>query len=1133
MARLSNASLRHIEPIINLPNVDAATVTLVLQPGVSEIYKPGPPYVVKDLGSSSTSPTPAATVTLNAPNGGGTVAQQNGLSMIVVLMTVMHAAAPSGNPTLTDSAGNSYYPTYGTIPGTNARMMLWTCYRAKFWSAAPTFSLYSGGPNITGVILHALEISGPDTIYHSQQSYSGTSTAPIAWSPNLPANDYVVLQFHSVVGNPATLTDNITNSGGATVVPAGTAMEGITAQTVAQKIGYSTKLGAVGQYGFNGTLSTSSPWYGTSQAFITGVEFPVVQLTLTPSSIEAVALVDTNTEFLVFVPSAVEVPPAHVYSDSTTAAIAFTVSSAELPIYADSASEYLGFVPSAAEVIAPVDSSTVSLKFTPGVTESVALVDANSASITFAPSATEVIQLTDSAAVGVVFTPTAIEYRTVTYVDAATVALALTPSGFSQPVYVDDGSVAFLDMVIGYESFHAMDDADVGVVLFAASSQEFAAQDDGDIVVALHRCSAQEFAGLDDGIEVIDLIAEAVSEEFTYYDDGILEAALIIEVDEYDPFFEAPTAPLLFTIGSIEGVIRFPTTGILDSFNRANGPLGSNWTVPVFTALPGAPKIVSNQFAPDADTGNDYCSAYWNPATFGPDCEIYTTIASLANSNKIIEMYLRMTGMDGTPSGYSLFTSDFSSWSINRYDNGAFTQLGTFSGGIIATDSVGFSARGNVLTFWAKTASGPWNYIFSVTDTNYNVAGYIGMAILAGTAPGVNRFDDLGGGTYAPGVVGVDADTVLLTLTHSGVETPGTGGTAYTDSATEPLVLTPSSTEVLFAVDANTASLVFTPSAVEVYARQLQDADTIAFKFTPSAAEVGAFVDASTASVITTPATADVLASTDAQTANVVFTTSGVDVLVLTDAATESLKFTVSGVEVYTALGDAAVIPLTFTESAAEVLVAVDAATEYLTFGISGVEVYTRPAITDAATIPLVLTPSSTEIHELYDTAVGNLTFTPAGADTLFAVDSSTEYLRFGVTTVEQLLTVDLGVVSLVFAVTSTDIAIFADATTETLVLTPGGTEVFVIHVEVGIVLLKFTVTGIDFYLPFVALFYDVYGVAYKRYVAELGQPIYIGVAFKRYRSETDQMRFGGSIPFKRWWSSAPTNSGHNRAYSG
>lgn len=71
--------------------------------------------------------------------------------------------------------------------------------------------------------------------------------------------------------------------------------------------------------------------------------------------------------------------------------------------------------------------------------------------------------------------------------------------------------------------------------------------------------------------------------------------------------------------------MAFPTTPILDNFNRGDEgpPPSANWTT--VTWSDGGLKVLSNAAVPEATTTGDYI-IYWNASTFGPNLEARFTI---------------------------------------------------------------------------------------------------------------------------------------------------------------------------------------------------------------------------------------------------------------------------------------------------------------------------------------------------------------------------------------------------------------------------------------------------------------------------------------------------------------------------
>jgi hypothetical protein len=92
----------------------------------------------------------------------------------------------------------------------------------------------------------------------------------------------------------------------------------------------------------------------------------------------------------------------------------------------------------------------------------------------------------------------------------------------------------------------------------------------------------------------------------------------------------------------------FPTTNVLDNFNRANGALGSNWGGNVNNY-----SISNNQLHP----GQDW--VYWTPNAFGASQEAYITLANIDQSSAEIDLLLKIQSSGGTievlyypPGGY-------------------------------------------------------------------------------------------------------------------------------------------------------------------------------------------------------------------------------------------------------------------------------------------------------------------------------------------------------------------------------------------------------------------------------------------------------------------------------------------------
>ncbi len=79
----------------------------------------------------------------------------------------------------------------------------------------------------------------------------------------------------------------------------------------------------------------------------------------------------------------------------------------------------------------------------------------------------------------------------------------------------------------------------------------------------------------------------------------------------------------------------FPTTGVLDNFNRPDESLGSNWGGTHLTRL----RILNNEA--DAISGG---YLYWNPAAFGPSQEAYLTFTKVVPAASQHSLFLKFNG---------------------------------------------------------------------------------------------------------------------------------------------------------------------------------------------------------------------------------------------------------------------------------------------------------------------------------------------------------------------------------------------------------------------------------------------------------------------------------------------------------
>lgn len=200
--------------------------------------------------------------------------------------------------------------------------------------------------------------------------------------------------------------------------------------------------------------------------------------------------------------------------------------------------------------------------------------------------------------------------------------------------------------------------------------------------------------------------------------------------------------------------MAFPTTGILDNFNRANEgpPPSANWSGPVVV---GESRLVVSANAVQGENATSICSGWWNPSTFGPDSEAFITLVSGGALVAFFGVQLRLAGPN--TAGVDGYLFDAAALAdelvIYRLDNGVYTQLGVTIAATWANgDALGGEIIGSTLQSYRKPSGGAWGAIgTSRTDATYTAAGFISFR---STGDGTSHVpgDDFGGGTVVTGV---------------------------------------------------------------------------------------------------------------------------------------------------------------------------------------------------------------------------------------------------------------------------------------------------------------------------------------------------------------------------------------------
>lgn len=180
----------------------------------------------------------------------------------------------------------------------------------------------------------------------------------------------------------------------------------------------------------------------------------------------------------------------------------------------------------------------------------------------------------------------------------------------------------------------------------------------------------------------------------------------------------------------------FPTTGIIDAFNRANEtPLAAPWTPDPPNQSWSNPNLASN-VAQGSAAG--YSAAYHITSTFARPAEVYGTLGTAGTEWRIGFIQNPDTAQ---ADGYILSIRGDNVQRIYRITDTAFTQITTVTQAVATGSVCGLSidASGNIVAYDDGVS------IMTITDTTHTGPFYLWFAVF-GTS---QTLDDFGGGVIA------------------------------------------------------------------------------------------------------------------------------------------------------------------------------------------------------------------------------------------------------------------------------------------------------------------------------------------------------------------------------------------------
>jgi hypothetical protein len=193
-----------------------------------------------------------------------------------------------------------------------------------------------------------------------------------------------------------------------------------------------------------------------------------------------------------------------------------------------------------------------------------------------------------------------------------------------------------------------------------------------------------------------------------------------------------------------------PLTPLLDNFARPNntGPPGPNWTHMVVSSSSPTNNlfIVNGQVTGDSGTNADY----WNPQPFGPNSEVWVTVAAkpTVDQDPVVLGLRFLNPGAANASGYQAYYIYRSKQAdqykiISRVNGTTSITLASSNGPTLNPgDQLLFRAIGTTLELWRLDA-GTWARILSASDSTYKEAGYLNLTARDGSV----RLTNFGGGT--------------------------------------------------------------------------------------------------------------------------------------------------------------------------------------------------------------------------------------------------------------------------------------------------------------------------------------------------------------------------------------------------
>lgn len=184
----------------------------------------------------------------------------------------------------------------------------------------------------------------------------------------------------------------------------------------------------------------------------------------------------------------------------------------------------------------------------------------------------------------------------------------------------------------------------------------------------------------------------------------------------------------------------FPSTPVLDDFNRPDGLVGGDWTLnPAKNAFSiEAQRLVKN-------TGDLVAQVMLWPSVFGPDQEAFVTLSEVDISFKEMQLTLKAQNPSSSCSSISVLYSPLTGQVEVWVCDSTWVKQGSKAVPFVAGDQLGARAYANGAVEVFKNGQSVATYSVASWDGS-KLGGFIGLS--ADIYGMVKSYDDFGGGSF-------------------------------------------------------------------------------------------------------------------------------------------------------------------------------------------------------------------------------------------------------------------------------------------------------------------------------------------------------------------------------------------------